>query len=51
MIFGLVVVVIGLWQVARRRRRSVLAGRVSARPTYMVEPPQRRQEKASRGRL
>jgi hypothetical protein len=42
-VFILVVVfaVVAMWWVRRRRRQSVLAGRDSARPTYMVEPPAR----------
>lgn len=33
------------------RRRTVLAGRVAGRPTYMVDPPRRRVGKRRQERL
>lgn len=38
----LVVVIAGLWVVARRRRATRLSGTSSAAPVFHVEPPRRR---------
>lgn len=40
-----------VWRMARRRRKAELAGRVSVKPTYQVEPPRRRMSSLNRESL
>lgn len=53
MMFGLALLIalIVLWRVRRARRSRVLAGLDAGKPAFHIEPPHRRQERASRGVL
>lgn len=51
MILAAVLLLLIVWWAVRVRRRNVLAGRNSAKPTYMIEPPARRVGSRSRESL
>jgi len=46
-----VVVVVGVFALRRRAKRRLVAGLVSERPAFMVEPPRRRLGDRKDGRL
>lgn len=41
-------VLFAVWRWRKRRRTGILAGRDALRPTYTIEPPMRRQVRASK---